>query len=81
MVSHDEIEARLKAVEGVSYVHVRSDGYHYELVIVSDHFEGLRPVKRQQWVYSKLQDKIVSGALHALTMQTWTEAEWENEHE
>lgn len=81
MVSHDEIEARLAALEGVSYVRVRGDGYHYELTIVSNQFEGLRPVSRQQWVYSKLQDKIVSGDLHALTMKTWTEAEWEKERE
>ncbi len=81
MVSHDEIEARLTAEEGVVYAHVLSDGYHYELTIVSDHFEGLRPVARQQWVYGKLKDYITSGDLHALTMKTWTEAEWEKEHE
>ncbi len=81
MISHDEIEARLVAEEGVSYVHVLGDGYHYELTIVSSQFEGLRKVARQQWVYSKLQDYITSGDLHALTMQTFTEAEWEKEHE
>ena len=81
MISHDEIEARLVAEEGVSYVHVLGDGYHYELTIVSNQFEGLRAVARQQWVYSKLQDYITSGDLHALTMQTWTEAEWEKKRE
>lgn len=77
MVSHDEIEARLKKEEGVIYAHVFGDGYHYELTVVSNQFESLRPVQRQQWVYSKLQDYITSGDLHALTMQTLTEAEWE----
>jgi acid stress-induced BolA-like protein IbaG/YrbA len=79
MISHDEIEARLLAEAGVAYVHVFGDGYHYELTIVSNHFDGLRPVARQQWVYSQLQDVITSGDLHALTMKTWTEAEWEKE--
>ncbi|MDF1677974.1 MAG: BolA/IbaG family iron-sulfur metabolism protein [Legionellaceae bacterium] len=81
MVSHDEIEARLIAEAGVSYAHVLGDGYHYELTVVSDQFEGLRPVARQQWVYSKLKDYIASGELHALTMKTWTEAEWEKTRE
>ena len=81
MISHDEIEARLVAEEGVAHVHVLGDGYHYELTIVSNQFEGLRAVARQKWVYSKLQDYIASGDLHALTMQTWTEAEWEKERE
>lgn len=77
MVSHDEIEARLRKEEGVTHVHVSGDGYHYALTIVSNHFDGLRAVARQQWVYSKLNDYITSGDLHALTMQTYTEAEWE----
>jgi acid stress-induced BolA-like protein IbaG/YrbA len=81
MISHDEIEARLKKEEGVTYVHVLGDGYHYELTIVSKAFDGLRPVARQQWVYSKLQDVITSGELHALSMQTLTEAEWEQARE
>lgn len=81
MVRHDEIEARFMAEAGVLYAHVSSDGYYYELTIVSNHFEGLRPVARQQWVYSKLKDYIISGDLHALTMKTWTEAEWEKKHE
>jgi acid stress-induced BolA-like protein IbaG/YrbA len=81
MISHDEIEVRLRQAANVAYVHVLGDGYHYELTIVSNQFEGLRPVARQQWVYSQLQDVITSGELHALTMKTWTEAEWEKERE
>jgi len=77
MVSHDEIEARLKQDESVKYVHVFGDGYHYELTVVSNAFSDMRPVARQQWVYAKLQEHIKSGELHALTMKTLTEDEWE----
>ena len=80
MISHDEIEARLRREAGVKYVHVFGDGYHYELTVVSNHFEGLRAVARQQWVYTQLNDVITSGALHALTMKTWTLAEWEKKN-
>lgn len=79
MVNNDEIEQRLRSLAQVSWVKVEGDGYHYRLVIVSDIFEGQSAVLRQQWVYSHLHDYITQGAMHALTMKTWTNAEWEKQ--
>jgi acid stress-induced BolA-like protein IbaG/YrbA len=81
VVSHDTLEQCLMQEKEVSYAHVLGDGYHYQLTVVSNHFEGMRPVARQQWVYGKLQQYITSGELHALTMHTWTETEWEKQRE
>jgi acid stress-induced BolA-like protein IbaG/YrbA len=81
VVSHDELEQCLNQQDGVVYVKASGDGYHYELTVVSNQFEGMRTLLRQQWVYDKLQNYITSGALHALTMKTWTEAEWEKKRE
>ena len=81
MVSHDKIETCLKQDKSVQHVHVSGDGYHYELLVVSDEFKGMRPVKRQQWVYAKLNQYITSGDLHALTMKSFTKAEWESSRE
>lgn len=77
MLSHEEIEQRLVAIDHVSYVQVKGDGYHYQLIIVSDVFLGKPTVARQQWVYAQLNDYITTGRLHALTMSTWTTKEWE----
>jgi len=76
-VSNDELEQRLALIPHVTHVDVSGDGYHYELTLVSNEFEGMKRLARQQWVYSQLQAYITSGQLHALTMKTWTEAEWE----
>jgi acid stress-induced BolA-like protein IbaG/YrbA len=42
------------------------------VVVVSPVFEALNTVKRQQLVYSHLQEAIASGAIHAVTMKTYT---------
>lgn len=79
MVDNQTLEQTLQAIEGVAHVEVKGDGYHYHLIIVSEHFEGLSLVKRQQWVYSKVDHYIRSGQLHALHMKTWTPLEWEKQ--
>jgi len=54
---------------------VGGDGYHIDLTVVSDAFEGLNRVKRQQLVYGVLADAIRSGALHAVNIRALTAAE------
>jgi acid stress-induced BolA-like protein IbaG/YrbA len=44
------------------------DGSHLALRLVSNAFAGLNRVKRQQLVYSLLNEKISSGEIHAVTM-------------
>ncbi len=80
MLSHEQIEQRIREAGGVEYVHVKGDGYHYQLTIVSDVFIGQSKVARQQWVYAQLKAYITTGSLHALSMKTWTKTEWEKQH-
>ncbi|HRD69643.1 MAG: BolA/IbaG family iron-sulfur metabolism protein [Legionella sp.] len=80
MLSNEEIEQRLKNIDHVSYVKVDGDGYKYQVTVVSDHFLNLSKVARQQWVYAQLNDFITTGRLHALTMKTWTQEEWGQQH-
>lgn len=77
MISHDAICERLLATGKIEHIEVNGDGYHYQLFVVSNAFEGLSKVKRQQWVYQILNDWIASGELHAINMKTLTSAEWE----
>lgn len=56
-------------------VDVSGDGSHFEAIVISDAFEGKRPVARQQLVYATVQDEISTGALHALSLKTLTPAE------
>ncbi len=80
MISNEQLEQQLKELPGVTHVEVSGDGYHYQLVIVSDFFINKSKVTRQQWVYKQLQEYILAGDLHALTMKTWTNEEWETSH-
>jgi len=58
-------------------VHVKVDGNSYHVTVVSDAFEGLSPVKKQQLVYACINPHITSGDIHAVTMETLTAAEWQ----
>ena len=51
---------------------------HFKVVIVSDVFVGLNQVQRQQQVYKVLKDELNSG-VHALSMQTFTLEEWQQD--
>ena len=56
-------------------IHVQGGDGKYHVSIVGDIFDGLNSVKRQQVIYKVLNDKIASGAIHAITMQLQTIAE------
>ena len=67
------IEAGLPGTEAT----VSGDGYHYEAIVVGDCFDGKSMVQQQKMVYATLNEHITSGALHALTIKTYTPAQWE----
>lgn len=73
----DEIRQMLLGALAAERVEVAGDGRHFDLLVVSAAFEGLRPVKRQQLVYGVLHDKITEGVLHAVNMKTLTPAEYQ----
>ncbi len=77
MVTKDEIKQRLSATGEVEWMQVKDDGYHYQVTVVSNIFLGKSKLARQQWVYAKLKDYIMTGSLHALSIKTWTKEEWE----
>lgn len=58
------------------HVDVTGDGSHFEAIIVSDAFEGLRLIARHQLVYKALGDRM-KHEIHALSMRTLTPNEYE----
>ena len=76
MISAEDIKQRLEAGIAGAEALVRLDGNKCLVAIVSSAFEGQRPVKKQQLVYGCLNDLIASGELHAVSMHTYTPAEW-----
>jgi acid stress-induced BolA-like protein IbaG/YrbA len=74
-MTEDEIRSLLVAGMPGALVEVGGDGYHIDIMVVSESFAGLSRVKRQQLVYGVLADPIRSGALHAVNIRAMTEAE------
>ena len=71
-----EIQSMIEAGIENAEVSVDGDGSHFAARVVSDVFEGLPMVKQHQLVYAALGDSMES-AIHALSIQTYTRAEWE----
>ncbi len=72
----EAIHQLLKQNLPCDHLEVEGDGHHFYAVIVSAVFEGLNRVRRHQTVYAAL-DGGMEQAIHALSMQTYTPAEWE----
>lgn len=60
-------------------VEVEMSGNHCTVVVVSDDFDGLNQVKRQQKVYQCLNDKIASGEIHAVNIRALTPEQWQSQ--
>jgi len=54
------------------------DGSHFEAVIVTDAFVGKKSLDRQKMVYAIIGEHITSGAIHALSLKTFTQQEWKD---
>ena len=66
------IEEGLEAAK----VEVRSDdGSHFAALVVSDEFEGMRPLQRHQLIYKALGERV-GREIHALTIRALTRAEY-----
>jgi len=57
--------------------HVQGEGSHYDIEVIGDVFDGLRPVQRQQLVYAALKDQIADDTIHAVNIRTFTPAQWQ----
>lgn len=76
-----EIETLLKDTLDLDEVHVTGDGSHYTIIAVSDSFNDMSRVKRQQAVYKPLSEKIADGSMHAISIKTFSVKDWERERQ
>ncbi len=76
-MNNEEIKKLLESTFKNCDVDVLSDGNHFQVTLVGEHFEGMSRVKRQQDVYRCLNDLISSGDIHAVQMRLFTPEEFE----
>ena len=77
----DESEVKQLIETGIadSEARVKLEGSNCQLTVIASAFEGLNSLKKQQLVYACLNDKIASGEIHAVTMETFTPQDWEQQ--
>lgn len=72
----EEVQKLIEAGLPDCQVTVNGDGSHFDAIVVGEVFAGMSPVKKQQLVYATVKEHITSGALHALSIKTYTPDEW-----
>jgi acid stress-induced BolA-like protein IbaG/YrbA len=55
------------------------DGRHFTATIITDAFINKKLLERQKMVYAIIGGHITSGAIHALSLKTFTEQEWQDQ--
>ena len=72
----DELKQLIASGLVCEHIELEGDGRHWFATIVSPEFEGKRPIARHKRVYATLGERLKSGEVHALSMKTFTPAEW-----
>ncbi len=72
----DDLRALILAGLECEHCALEGDGRHWYATIVSPRFEGKRAIQRHQMVYATLGSKMHTNEVHALSMKTFTPAEW-----
>jgi acid stress-induced BolA-like protein IbaG/YrbA len=72
---NEQITAAIAAGIPGAVVDVAVDGNRALITVVSDTFEGMTRVRKQQAVYGCIQQFIADGSLHAVTIRALTPAE------
>ena len=76
-MENSEIQAVLMAALPLDEVHVMSnDGSHFQVIAVGELVGELSRVKKQQAVYAPLMEFIADNRIHAVSIKTYTPAEW-----
>ena len=75
-MTSEELQTIIAAHLPCDHLEVSGDGRHWYATIVSSAFEGLRLIQRHQRVYATLGGRMQTDEVHALSMKTYTPAEW-----
>ena len=73
-----EIQQAIESAIPEAKVYLEGEGCNFSAIVVSEAFQGLPLVKRQQTVLAPVSAWLASGTLHAFSVKTYTSAEWEN---
>lgn len=72
----EQLQSLIAAGLDCAHCALEGDGRHWYATIVSPAFEGKRLIQRHQMVYATLGSRMHTDEVHALSMKTYTPAEW-----
>jgi acid stress-induced BolA-like protein IbaG/YrbA len=72
----DEIKSLISSGLPCSHCALEGDGRHWYATVVSAAFEGKRAIQRHQMVYATMGARMQTDEVHALSIKTYTPAEW-----
>jgi acid stress-induced BolA-like protein IbaG/YrbA len=72
----DQLKDIISAGLACEHLALEGDGRHWYATIVSEAFTGQRLVQRQRLVYATLGNRMQTDEVHALSMKTYSPAEW-----
>ncbi|GBU09447.1 BolA family transcriptional regulator [Gammaproteobacteria bacterium] len=76
-MTKQEIQALISANLDCTHIEVEGDdGQHFDAVIVSPKFEGVSMLNQHKMIYAILGDKIKNNEVHALSLKTYSPAQW-----
>ena len=75
-MTREELQSIIAAGLACDHLALTGDGRHWYATIVSTAFEGQRLIQRHQKVYATLGGRMQTDEVHALSMKTYTPAEW-----
>jgi stress-induced morphogen len=80
MFSPDEIKSTLSKALPVSVIETQDltgGGDHWQVIIVSPAFEGKGLVEQHRMVNEVLKEPLADQRIHALSLKTYSPAQWE----
>ena len=75
-MTSEELQTIIAAGLPCEHLDVTGDGRHWYATIVSSAFAGQRLIQRHKRVYATLGARMQTDEVHALSMKTYTPAEW-----
>ncbi len=75
-MTREELHSIIAAGLACDHLELSGDGRHWYATIVSPAFAGKRLIERHQQVYATLGRRLQTDEVHALSMKTYTPAEW-----
>ena len=72
----DQLQELIATGLPCAHLEVQGDGRHWYAVVVSEAFEGVRPIARHQKIYATLGNRMATDEVHALSIKAFTPAEW-----